>query len=428
MMANPSSLTATPPPGTGMSPVSGPSAPAPSYSVTPTPISTAPVSAAGKAFSNAILVGAAGTKKVGALGQWFLSVADRFDELLYGSRAAVVSIAAALTVTVTGIETYTNAEAPLFTAIATFLFILLLFLLAVARLGSLRDDDGNWSLSLVSGRVSETADDLNDAISPSSELTAPVRWKAAGKMIMSVALVVLALRNVVTLFLITIDEFFSAHIDVAESIGHWMFVAGAGLLGLGALSWIIGWQRLRSAPDAQWLRPNAEERRRIITAVSGLPPIIDCTGEAGHVRELARRAGHPVLMQLLEHLSTWQPRPSTYEKDYQAALFRMLRRKMPGANPQRERPIGDRSLGTRGRADLVVSDSVLIEMKRGLSTTAADRAIGQIRRYTEAWKNGPVMLLLCDADPVSAQRFLEQQIIALHREAPVLMVFAGRRK
>jgi hypothetical protein len=100
---------------------------------------------------------------------------------------------------------------------------------------------------------------------------------------------------------------------------------------------------------------------------------------------------------------------------------------MPGANPERERPIGDRAQGTNGRADLVVSDSVLIEMKKGLTTTTAQRALGQIQMYLRAWDRGPVMLLVCEADAATVQTFLAREIEEIRRRAPVLMVLAGRR-
>lgn len=99
---------------------------------------------------------------------------------------------------------------------------------------------------------------------------------------------------------------------------------------------------------------------------------------------------------------------------------------MPGANPQRERPVGNRAEGTAGRADLVVSDAVLIEMKRGLTTTSAQRAVGQVRMYARAWHNGPLILLLCDADPAIVQQFLGREMMTLRNEAPVLVVLAAR--
>ncbi len=77
---------------------------------------------------------------------------------------------------------------------------------------------------------------------------------------------------------------------------------------------------------------------------------------------------------------------------------------------------------------MVVSDSVLIEMKKGLTTSSAQRARGQIQMYLRAWNRGPVMLRVCDVDPATAKRFLVQEIEELRRrQVPVMMVFAGRR-
>jgi hypothetical protein len=64
-----------------------------------------------------------------------------------------------------------------------------------------------------------------------------------------------------------------------------------------------------------------------------------------------------------------------------------------------EYPIGSSSLANRGRADMVINNTILIEMKRDGSAGAIQRAKGQVQTYSDIWKGkGPVILLLCDYD------------------------------
>lgn len=51
----------------------------------------------------------------------------------------------------------------------------------------------------------------------------------------------------------------------------------------------------------------------------------------------------------------------------------------------------------------------------------------RVQMYLRAWDRGPVMLLVREADPVAAQRFLAWEIVEMRGRAPMLMVFAGGR-
>ena len=69
---------------------------------------------------------------------------------------------------------------------------------------------------------------------------------------------------------------------------------------------------------------------------------------------------------------------------------------MPDATIDSEYPLKKFS-GRKGRADIVINDTILIEMKRDSSAGAVQRAQGQMAEYSVLWQNkGPVILLLCD--------------------------------
>jgi hypothetical protein len=385
-----------------------------------------PVGAAGRALSQAIQAGQAGARSIGGFGAWFLDKSDRVDARLYGVRAWVVAIAAAVTVAASIVDDWAWSSTPVLTALTTYGFLILVTVLLAVRLGSLRDDEGNWSLALVRRRAKETILAAWGADEARTTLPWSLRWISAGKVTWFLGLVALAIRNAVVLICLTAEEIFRTRLAWAQELGRDLLHGGLGTLVLGTLLWLLGRWLLRREPSAQLRHPNAQDRARLRGAVSALPPIIDCAN-AAQVHEFARSVGNPILQQLLDTLADWRPRRFDYEDQYQASLHRLLRRRMPGANPQRERPVGSRAEGTAGRADLVVSDAVLIEMKRGLTTSSAQRAVGQVRMYARAWDKGPLMLLLCDADPWVAQQFLGREMMTLRNEAPVILVLAARQ-
>jgi hypothetical protein len=98
-------------------------------------------------------------------------------------------------------------------------------------------------------------------------------------------------------------------------------------------------------------------------------------------------------------LKDWKPEACKHEYEFQDKLFRHLKKSMPEATIELEYPIGSKERGNKGRADVVINDTILIEMKKDSSAGAIQRAKGQILQYSEIWRNkGPVILLLCNYD------------------------------
>lgn len=92
-------------------------------------------------------------------------------------------------------------------------------------------------------------------------------------------------------------------------------------------------------------------------------------------------------------LADWQPRAFDLdEKDHEADLFAHLRRALPDI------PMTTQHGLAKGRADIVIEDSHVIEVKLGLTDVLEfDRCIGQMERYYQRWvkKNrGPFHLIV----------------------------------
>jgi hypothetical protein len=84
---------------------------------------------------------------------------------------------------------------------------------------------------------------------------------------------------------------------------------------------------------------------------------------------------------------------------------------VPEADPQLEVPLRSQGLPYTGRIDILFGGCVLVEIKRRLTTSTAQKALGQVEMYVQIWQHkGPVVLVLCDTDPNLASSFFEPAI------------------
>jgi len=98
-------------------------------------------------------------------------------------------------------------------------------------------------------------------------------------------------------------------------------------------------------------------------------------------------------------LAAWQPRAFNLdEKDHEADLFAALRRGLQDV------PMTTQHGLAKGRADIVIEDTHVIEVKLGLIDIGEfDRCIGQMERYYQRWvkkDRGPFYLIVVgESDP-----------------------------
>jgi hypothetical protein len=98
-------------------------------------------------------------------------------------------------------------------------------------------------------------------------------------------------------------------------------------------------------------------------------------------------------------LEKWEPKAfGLDEKVYEATLYQHLRQTLPDV------PMAPQQGLARGRADIVIQDSHVIELKVGLVDGGEfDRCIGQLERYRQRWvkkDRGPVYLVVVgESDP-----------------------------
>jgi hypothetical protein len=157
-------------------------------------------------------------------------------------------------------------------------------------------------------------------------------------------------------------------------------------------------------------------------------------------KEIAKEYSRdPDVAEIMVMLARWKPRRreagvDLTEADYEESFERRLKRGgVSGGEIERQVRVmwsADKKHGggsRRAYPDMAIKDRVLVEMKGNLiSSSEADRALGQMLRYLLAWKQkGPAVLAVCgEASP--EMRFLVRSHINIWRKTlrlPVTVYF-----
>jgi len=132
--------------------------------------------------------------------------------------------------------------------------------------------------------------------------------------------------------------------------------------------------------------------------------------------EFTNKSG--LFIDVVKALSKWKPHKKKYEWEYEHRLWFHLNKTLKGKNKiKRQYPIGKKTAKDKGTVDIVINDSILIELKKRINKAESQRAIGQIGQYAETWKGkGPVILLLCEHDYKEAKKYFENPMQKLWGE------------
>ena len=92
-------------------------------------------------------------------------------------------------------------------------------------------------------------------------------------------------------------------------------------------------------------------------------------------------------------LDKWKPKGCSTERDFEKSLYNFLHSELGDIQVTKQSARG------RIRADLVIGDKVIVELKHNLDSTAKyQRLVGQLAEYKE-WKGQIVVLLTGKTDP-----------------------------
>ncbi len=323
------------------------------------------------------------TRRLSAAAAWLLETGAQLDQLLEGKRLGATLIASALAFGATLARNSTFGWSTL------TIWLLLLFVFALARIHHVRGDNG-WSLSLALGEMRDLVAAFSEAVSRVVALRGAARQMEFGMLACGLGLAVSPIVLTIRL------------LSLSRNTDYYVSVIGI-LIVVGFIVAVSGRRQLMQLRGIA-LPPSRAPGSSVLPET--VHTLLDAHDQRSRlaIKELGSDSD---LGKLIAELLTWSPRRADSERAYQRRLLWRLKKAMPEAFPEEERWLQDGTGKKIGRADLFISDGIVVEMKADPNAGEADRAVGQIRKYAEhaaEQKLGPVVLVLCDTDEVHAQR------------------------
>ena len=183
---------------------------------------------------------------------------------------------------------------------------------------------------------------------------------------------------------------------VEQSVLKWVVLCSIPLSAMAA------WAFLRKPRSGD--RPTA---LRDLRALAGVDPLIERCAEKTH-HEVSAACRGDLVTRVLDALAVWEPsEEATDEQTCRDEIAFFLRERGYQVSIERWLEQGQE----RRRVDLLIEDSIPIEMKYALHEKGAgekDRARSQIECYARMWGEvGPVLLLLAATPRAEAARLAE---------------------
>ena len=365
--------------------------------------------------------------------------ADAFDRATYGKKMLLFVAGAFLVVFIAPwIDSRVKDTEDIWTFGTTFIFLLFLLALLIAWLSSWRDDDGNWTRQRAGSRLRVYYETLRDTVDETKTNTQDDFIYKAGWILFLGSICAEAVRNSLILLRKPLEAILRTRFQdwrTIEKDVHHYYLYGAGI-GL-ALIVTICYRNPRIKARLQneirqffsWkaLKGKYANDKGIIHEEDG--DLVINAKQNEHVQSVISSNSSVLFNDFVLALSTWNPRNSTYEYEFQDKLYRHLKKSLPDATIALEYPIANADKTNRGRADMVINETILIEMKRDHRAGAVQRAKGQISQYSEIWHGkGPVILLLCDFDYDHAKVTFTSTMIDLKKlQRPAMTIVATQQ-
>lgn len=364
--------------------------------------------------------------------------ADNIDRKLYGRRMKFFLWGSILVLIVAPIlDELFKVHGDRITYFSTLLFFVFLVALALAFIGSWRDDDGNWSLARAKSRILTYYETLSDTVSRTRTNSSDENIFRLGQFFFFGGIAWKALQNVSVFVRKPVEGLLNSKISSLRHFerftNHYYWIPL--MLGIGIIIYlynknpkILERVKIELRQLFGWSIGEQTKYSKEVVIIKGSSKtelVLNAKTEQ-HINFLIANSKSNLLSDFATALQKWNPRGAHHEYEYQDRLYRHLRKYLPEATLELEYPIGDGITTKKGRADIVVNDTILIEMKRDSSAGAVQRARGQISQYSEIWKGkGPVILLLCDFDYELAKLSFASTMTDLNKlERPVMTIVA----
>lgn len=357
------------------------------------------------------------TRRAWSLATWAATnlgnLAWWLDRATYGRQLLLLSLLAG------GVWSCEHFAPEIYPAIL-FAYCSLSYLLLLARLWWIREDDGTWTWRKFAERTWGTISAAVNGLFRREEFSFRLLLEDAQQVLIAagLGLVVLAppLASLVRFVLDGSGQLGRGFLSLLKTLQ----AAGAWALLAGAVMWIS--RRFgKRAPVTVAFKDAAAAMVKPGVAQQ-LPFVLDLRDPTASLDSLP-----PLLRPLAATLADWRPRHYERETGYESSLVNFLKKRLPGVRAKQQQPF-EAEDGTRGKLDVVIDSTLVIELKRALKAASdVDRAVGQVFKYSASWKAGPVVLLLCEAKQDFAEQPIIRRLAALRAAGHAIFVVAAGR-
>jgi len=335
---------------------------------------------------------------------------DTVDRKFYGRRMKFFIWGCILVLIVAPIlDELLGVQQDRITYFSTLLFLIFVLVVVLAFVGAWRDDTGNWTWHRAKSRLQTYYETSKDQIQTTKTNSQDENLYKLGQYLFLGGVAWKAFQNLSVFVRKPIETLFSTRLTSFRNFerftNHYYWVVI--LIGVSVIAYLYKKnpqivERIKNELRQLFGKDSSVTKYKLEVVKISQNTNTDLVINPKRTEQVAATisSSNSILFSdFVTAIQNWNPRQADYEYEYQDRLYRHLRKHLPDASIEMEYPIGENYLGSRGRADIVVNDTILIEMKRDSSAGAIQRAKGQIAQYSEIWKDkGPVILLLCDYD------------------------------
>jgi len=367
--------------------------------VPPLPVPPAPLPSAPPAVVHPLpAVPAAGSDlRLGSVTRW----AVRFDAGIAKYRKPLWYVVLGFFVVSRALDALT--EWGVFDLLSWILLVLASAVALLAKLDVFVGDDGAVALGLGVDRLVATT--MARFRSDDEEEVPPTDWLRVGRGFgLSGGLFLLATEKIVVTF--------------GAREGTPLFTVGLSLLGLAIILHVLIVRARAGGATPAIVRTTTAETQRTVVA---LPPVLTLS-DRRVVDQAIAPLGTGLVREFLVLVARWSPRGCSYERDYKFKLLRRVLRSVPGVSAKTEYAVSRD--GRVGRIDLVVAESLGVELKYNIAPSELRSALAQVDDYMQMWPDRPMFLLLCGRsfEPEHAKTYFGPEVLRRRAEGRALTV------
>jgi len=390
-------------------------------------------------FKTATNAGLKGIKATGRFMNKALDFADKIDKYFYlhgGKLKWFIGLSLTVVVGAPLVDWIFNIRNDRLTAWSTFILLIFLLIMFLAWIGSLRDDEGNWSLKRVFSRLwtylQINIDFFRDSFS-----------KPLEEMLYRISVVFIigsfcwkALQNVSVFIRKPYESFFHTRWDTLRSFEKitnqwaiWIFILGITIL---VYLYIKNKEILNNlVNDYLPFLSSKKKNKKIFDKVQiTTNDLVFNAKDKEQIKNILNTKNPELFNNFVKALQTWSPRDCNDEDDFQNSFHRHLKRNIPHVSVEREFRIPvDTDSRKDKKADVVIDETILVEMKKDHQSASTSYVYDQMWNYTTLWKDkGPVILLFCEADYEQAKNMYSEKLQDLIKLEKKVIAFVARPK